>query len=88
MRSQPYYTLIASLPPLPRFDRAERLPITRERLLMRTGMLAPKDAALLEYAAEFLAWKRQTAIRTDAEMIARFNKLEEHISHPDLKSFF
>ena len=55
---------------------------------MRSGMLTPEDEALVEYASEFLAWKRQTAIRTDAEMIARFKNLEEHISHPDLQSFF
>ena len=55
---------------------------------MRSGMLTPEDETLLEYASEFLAWKRQTAIRTDAEMIARFKNLEEHISHPDLQSFF
>ncbi|MDJ0805081.1 MAG: DUF2764 family protein [Desulfobacterales bacterium] len=88
MTRQPYYTLLASLPPLPRFDRTERLPITRERLLTRSGMLTPEDEALLEYASEFLAWKRQTATRTDEEMVASYKKLEEHISHPDLQSLF
>ena len=88
MGSQPYYTLLASLPPLPRFDRAERLPITRERLHRRYIMLTPEDAALLEHVATFLAWPRQTATRTDEEMIAGFKKMEEHISHPALQSFF
>ena len=87
MRGQPYYTLLASLPPLPRFDRAERLPITRERLLMRAAMLTSADAERFEYVAEFLAWQRQTATRSDAEMIASFKKLEAHISHPDLQKF-
>jgi hypothetical protein len=88
MGRQPYYTLLAGLPPLPRFDRAERLPITKERLQIRSGMLATEDAALLEYASEFLAWKRQTATRTDEEMVASYKKLEEYISQPDLHSFF
>lgn len=88
MGSQPYYTLLASLPPLPRFDQAERLPITRERMQQRLGMLTPEDAALFEYAAEFLAWQRQTATRTDEEMIVNFKRMEEHIAHPALQSFF
>jgi hypothetical protein len=88
MGSQPYYTLLASLPPLPRFDRAERLPINRERMRQRYSMLTPEDAALLEHAAAFLAWQRQTATRTDEEMIASFKRMEEQISHPALQSFF
>ena len=88
MSSQLYYTLLASLPPLPRFDRAERLPITRERLGQRSGMLTPEDVALFEHAAEFLSWQRQSATRTDAEMVAKFHKMDQHISHPTLRSFF
>jgi len=88
MVNQPYYTLLASLPPLPRFDRAERLPITRERMRQRFSMLTTEDAALFEHAAAFLAWQRQTATRTDEEMIASFKRMEEHIAHPALQSFF
>ena len=88
MSSQPYYTLLASLPPLPRFDQADRLPITRERLRQRFSMLAPDDAELLERAAAFLAWQQQTATRTDQEMIASFKKMEEHIAQPILQSIF
>ena len=88
MGSQPYYTLLASLPPLPRFDRAERLPITREQLHQRYSMLTPEDAELLEYAAAFLAWQRQTATRKDEEMIASFKRMEAQISQPALQSFF
>jgi hypothetical protein len=88
MSSQPYYTLLASLPPLPRFDRTDRLPITRERLAQRLKMLTPDDTQLFEHAAEFLAWQRQTATRSDQEMIAKFKKMEEHIAHPALQSIF
>ena len=88
MGSQSYITLLASLPPLPRFDQAERLPITRERLRQRLSMLTPDDAQLFEHATEFLAWQRQTATRTDQEMIANFKKMEEHIAQPKLRSIF
>ena len=88
MGTQPYYTLLASLPPLPRFDQAERLPITPERLERRLSMLTPDDAELYERAAEFLAWQRQTATRTDEEMIANFKRMEAYITHPVLQSLF
>jgi len=88
MGKEPYYTLLASLPPLPRFDQAERLPITRERLRQRFSMLTPYDAELLERAAAFLAWQQQTATRTDQEMIASFKKMEEQIAQPILQSIF
>jgi hypothetical protein len=88
MGSQLYYTLLASLPPLPRFDQADRLPITRERLRQRFSMLAPDDAELLERAATFLAWQQQTAARTDQEMITNFKEMEEHMVQPILQSIF
>jgi hypothetical protein len=86
MSNQPYYTLLASLPPLPRFDRTERLPITRERLVQRLSMLAEDDAQLYEHAVDFLAWQRQSATRSDQEMIANFKKMEGHIALPVLQS--
>jgi hypothetical protein len=88
MGRQPYFTLLASLPPLPRFDRTERLPISRERLVQRLKMLTPDDAQLYDLAAEFLAWQRQTATRTDQEMITNFKKMEEHIAQPKLRFIF
>jgi hypothetical protein len=88
MGKQSYYTLLASLPPLPRFDQAERLPITRERLEQRRGMLSPQDSELFERAAAFLAWQRQTATRTDQEMIAKFKQLAQQLSHPTLSAIF
>jgi hypothetical protein len=88
MGSQPYYTLLASLPHLPRFGQTVRLPITRERMQQRYSMLTPEDAALFEHAAEFLAWQRQTATRTDEEMIANYKRMEKTMAHPALHGFF
>ena len=88
MGKEPYYTLLASLPPLPRFDQTERLPITRERLAQRLSMLTPHDAQLFERATAFLSWQRQTTTRTNEEMVANFRKMEETIAHPTLQSIF
>ena len=44
-RSTTYYTLIGSLPALPRrFEQAERVPISRLKLDERLKMLTPQDA--------------------------------------------
>jgi Protein of unknown function (DUF2764) len=51
-----YETLLASLPHLPRPERAERLPINHERLKARLGMLTEPDAALLERAVRLVEW--------------------------------
>lgn len=83
-----YYTLIASLPRLPRFDRAERLPINRERFRERLEMLEPEDAELVERAAAFIRWQRQPVARTDQEMIAYYGRVAELIEQPILACMF
>ena len=88
MGRQPYYTLLAGLPWLPRFDRADRLPISRERLHQRLRMLAPDDALVLERAVAFLAWQKDTSSTGDRDTIVRFKNLAESISNPDLITFF
>ena len=70
-----YYMLMASLPALPRFDQAERLPINRERLISRQSMLLPEDAELVECASDFLAWFRQPATRSDRDMVASYKRM-------------
>lgn len=74
MLSKGYYTLVASLPHLPRFDKADRLPITRERLIERLKMLDPEDYRLAEIAAEFISWRRQSVGRTDANVVSIYNQ--------------
>jgi len=88
MGRQPYYTLLASLPLLSRFDRADRLPISRERLHQRLRMLVPDDALLLERVVAFLAWQKDTSTSANRDTIARFKELAESISNPDLITFF
>lgn len=74
MKNKGYYTLVASLPHLPRFDKADRLPISRERLLQRLKMLDSEDYKLAEIAAEFIAWRRQPVGRTNAEILSIYNR--------------
>lgn len=81
-----YYTLIASLPPLPRFDRAERLPINRVRLQQRLKMLQPKHAQVVERASAFLEWQHHPAKVTDADMVADYERLMTAIEGSALKA--
>lgn len=82
-----YIALIASLPPLPRFDRAERLPINEDRLVARIRMLEGKDLAMVERIASFLAWQRQPMERTDAQVVALFKQIVPVASeNPSLKA--
>jgi hypothetical protein len=75
-RPHAYPTLVASLPHLARFDRLRSLPISHERLMERTGMLLSDDRAVIEAVFEFLAWQRQSATRTDGEVLAAFEALK------------
>lgn len=72
-----YYTLVTSLPHLPRFDKADRLPISRERLIQRLKMLDAEDYKLAERVAEFIAWRRQPVERTNAEVVSLYNGIFE-----------
>lgn len=74
MENKGYYTLVTSLPHLPRFDKADRLPITRERLIQRLKMLDSEDYKLAEIVAEFIAWRRQPVGRTNAEIVSIYNQ--------------
>jgi hypothetical protein len=86
MNREPYYTLLAGLPPLPRFEGAGRLPISRERLQQRLRMLIPGDARFLERATPFLTWRKDIPNLTDREMAIRFKKLVETVSGSHLNT--
>jgi len=72
-----YYTLVASLPPLPRFDAAVRLPINRVRLMDRLGMLQPADAGIVRHAAVLFDWDRASTLPGDAEMVEHYQALRQ-----------
>ncbi len=85
MRYQ-YYTLVTSLPALPRFDRADRLPINRVRLRERLTMLLPPHAETVQRAAAFLEWQRHPDKVTDAAMVADYERLMKSVVSPILRA--
>jgi hypothetical protein len=82
IRSNTYYTLIASLPALPRHFAVERLPITRIRLEERLRMLEPEDARIIDGMAEFLVWDRQPVDVTDEGLIRHYREFMESTTNP------
>lgn len=83
-----YITLVASLPYLPPFERAERSPITRLRLEQRLRNLDPDDARQLAKAEALVSWRMSLAKpKTDAEMVLRYRPVMQEISQPALREF-
>jgi hypothetical protein len=86
-RQNVYYTLIASLPYLPHFEQAERLPISEKRLGERLRMLEPDDREVVRRGFDFLAWRRHPTDRTDEDMLKKYQRFLELLDHPALQSF-
>ena len=71
-----YYDLVASLPHLPYFERAERLPITRLRLDQRLRLLKPAHAHQLARAQSLVRWRPDRLLgKTDAAHAAEYAAL-------------
>lgn len=87
MTAKRYYTLWASLPRLPEFTKAERLPINRQRLEARLRMLDDEDREQLYAAEPLLAWDRQVVDRTDDAVLAQYEKLASTLTNPTLREF-
>ncbi|MFZ2170522.1 MAG: DUF2764 family protein [Methylococcaceae bacterium] len=85
---EPYITLVASLPYLPTFEKAERSPITRLRLEQRLQLLQPCDARQLARAEALVSWRMSLAKpKTDTEMVLRSYAAMQEISQPVLREF-
>ena len=82
-----YYMLVASLPRLEPFERAERLPINRERLEQRLRNLDSDHAKQLAEAQSLVEWRQQPIGRTDAEAVALYQRVMSRLSHPALSAF-
>ena len=81
-RSTTYYTLIGSLPALPRhFEQAERVPISELQLDERLKMLEPLDAEVIEEMGDFLVWERQPVERTDEDVLRHYEQFMERVSN-------
>ena len=82
-----YYMLIASLPHLPHFPRAERLPINAERLRWRRGALDVPDGQDLALALDLLHFPRHTLAKTDAQVDAQYKRALGLIRSETLREF-
>jgi len=83
-----YITLVASLPYLPPFKKAERSPITRLRLEQRLHVLDPQDARQLALAEALVSWRMSLAKpKTDKEMVVRCRAALQEITQPALREF-
>ena len=87
MGAQEYYGLIASLPWLPPFERAERLPINRQRLEKRLRSLPPVEAQALFLAEDFLVWQRLMPMKSDRDVADRYAYVLQETRQPGLKQF-
>ncbi|KAA1261985.1 hypothetical protein LF1_45460 [Rubripirellula obstinata] len=77
-----YYTLVASLPPLPRSFDAGPIPITASTLRHRLSMLTDADRFVTDQLADFFRWDRQPIERSDGDVIARHQQLKRQIRNP------
>jgi len=80
-----YYALVASLPRLVHFERAEHLPINRERLQQRLRALAPAHHEQLLLAERLVEWRRQPHGRTDAQVVRAHAQAMARIDEPGLR---
>lgn len=76
-----YYSLIASLPHMPRFFDVEQLPISRIRLEQRLKTLGQADKRVIEQVQGFLLWDRQQPERTDDDVKREYDRLMNSITN-------
>ena len=88
MAADNYITLVVSLPYLPPFEKAERLPITRLRLEQRLNILSADHAKQLADAEALISW-RPTLVKpkNDTDMVTRYRVLLQNTTYPALRDF-
>lgn len=87
MAQKNYYTLIASLPKLEHFERAERLPINRVRLDQRLTLLDPDQASQLSRAEVLLEWPHQSLSTPEQQVAAVYRRNPDLFSNKELREF-
>ncbi len=75
------YSLVASLPHMPRSFEIERVPISRIQLQQRLKLLGDRDKNIVEQVQSFLPWDRQLPERTDDEVEMEYDRLMKSISN-------
>lgn len=80
-----YYTLVASLPYLPRIGQVrERIPLNHAQMLKRFKMLSEDDHRTIDLAWKFIAWEEQDPKLLDADIVASYQNLTKQSLHPAL----
>ncbi|MEM6531660.1 MAG: DUF2764 domain-containing protein [Myxococcota bacterium] len=82
-----YFTLVASLPRLPHFERSEWLPLSRKQIDQRLSMLDPIDARQLKIAEGLVRWQNQPITRSVPQMLTQYRLLMETASQEGLREF-
>ncbi len=83
-----YYDLIASLPWLPHFERADRVPITALRLTQRLQLLAPAHRDQLTRAWGLVGWRPEHVLATsDAAFVAGYAAMAASPLEPTLRDY-
>jgi hypothetical protein len=82
-----YPTLVTSLPHLPYFERAERVPLTELALKQRLSMLEEDDAAQIRGAVNLLAWRRHSIAALTEHIQQQFRKIIETTQNPALLEY-
>ena len=76
-----YYSLVASLPHMPRSFEIERVPISRIQLQQRLKLIGDRDKSIVEQVQNFFLWDRQLPERTDDEVEMEYDRLMKSISN-------
>jgi hypothetical protein len=77
-----YFTLVASLPPLPPDLERAGLPINWPRLESRLEMLSGRDREIIGRLERFLRWERRPDQKTDREVMAAYEQIVADIEYP------
>lgn len=77
-----YYTLVASLPPLPRRFDDGPVPITAASLRRRITMLDVQHQKVVRQLGDFFRWDRQPQDRSYSEIRVTYRRLTANIRNP------
>lgn len=82
-----YYTVVASLPFLPYFAYAERLPLTRLRLEQRLRMLEAHETRQIYQAEQLVGWRLSAQKLGSRNFMPYATKALQTIEQPALRNF-
>ena len=82
-----YYTVVASLPFLPYFAHAERLPLTRLRLEQRLRMLEAHETRQIYQAEKLAGWRLSAEKLSSRNFLPNVTKVLQSIEQPVLRDY-